>query len=128
MVKSYSVSGYAAMIADAPRMDGYAAALEATVRPGSVVLDIGAGTGIMALLACRLGARRVYAVDPGDAIHLARAAARAAGFADRIEFIQGLSTDVELPEPADVMVSDLRGVLPLFERHLPSVIDARERL
>lgn len=116
------------MIADTVRMDAYAAALERTVRPGSVVLDIGTGTGLMALLACRLGARRVFAVDPGDSIHLARAAARASGFADRIEFIQDVSTRVRLPERADVVVSDLRGVLPLFEQHVASIADARERL
>lgn len=116
------------MIADAVRMDAYQAALERVVRPGCVVLDIGTGTGLMALLACRLGARRVYAVDPGDAIHLARAAARASGFADRIEFIQDLSTRVELPERADVVVSDLRGVLPPYQQHLPSIADARDRL
>jgi protein arginine N-methyltransferase 1 len=116
------------MLADRVRMDAYAAALEAVVRPGSVVLDVGTGTGMFALLACRLGARRVYAVDPGESIHLARAAARDSGYADRIEFIQGLSTETQLPERAEVMVSDLRGLIPLFERHLPSVMDARERL
>jgi protein arginine N-methyltransferase 1 len=126
--ETYTIGGHGNMLADCVRMDAYAAALEATVRPGSVVLDVGTGTGIFALLACRLGARRVYAVEPGDSIHLARAAARDAGYADRIEFIQGISTEIELPERADVMVSDLRGLVPLFEQHLPSVIDARERL
>jgi protein arginine N-methyltransferase 1 len=116
------------MIADAVRMDAYAAALERVVRPGCVVLDIGTGAGMMALLACRLGARRVYAVDPGDSIHLARAAARDSGMADRIEFFQDLSTRVELPERADVVVSDLRGVLPPFEQHVASIADARDRL
>lgn len=116
------------MIEDAVRMDAYAAALERTVRPGSVVLDIGTGTGLMALLACRLGARRVFAVEAGDSIHLARAAARASGCADRIHFIQDVSTRVELPERADVVVSDLRGVLPLFQQHVASIADARERL
>ncbi len=116
------------MIEDTVRMDAYTAALERTIRPGAVVLDIGTGTGLMALLACRLGARRVFAVDPGDSIHLARAAARASGFADRIQFIQDVSTRVELPERADVVVSDLRGVLPLFEQHVASIADARERL
>src|SRR5688500_17948717 len=104
------------MLADRVRMDAYEAALARVVRPGSVVLDIGTGTGMMALIACRLGARRVYAVDPGDSVHLARAVARSAGFADRIELIQDVSTRVELPERADVVVSDLRGVLPLFEQ------------
>lgn len=128
MAETYTIRGHGAMLADRVRMDAYAAALEAVVRPGSVVLDIGTGTGMFALLACRFGARRVYGVDPGDSIHLARAAAREAGFADRIQFIQGLSTEIDLRERADVMVSDLRGVLPPFQHHLPAVIDARERL
>lgn len=128
MAETYTIHGHGAMLADRVRMDAYAAALERVVRPGCVVLDIGTGTGIMALLACRLGARRVFAMDPGDAIHLARAAARGSGWADRIGFIQDVSTRVELPERADVVVSDLRGVLPLFEGHVAAIADARERL
>lgn len=128
MTETYTLHGHGLMIADRVRMDAYQAALERTVRPGSVVLDIGTGTGVMAMLAARLGARRVYAVDPGDAIHLARAAARASGLADRIEFIQDVSTGVELPERADVIVSDLRGVLPPFQQHVASLADAHDRL
>ena len=128
MAETYTLRGHGSMIADRVRMDAYEAALERTVQPGSVVLDIGTGTGLMALIACRLGARRVFAVDPGDSIHLARAVARSAGLADRVEFIQDLSTRVDLPERADVIVSDLRGVLPLFQQHVRSIVDARERL
>jgi protein arginine N-methyltransferase 1 len=128
VTETYTIRGHGAMLADRVRMEAYAAALQAVVRPGSVVLDVGTGTGMFALLACRLGARRVYAVDPGDSIHLARTAARDAGYADRIQFIQGLSTEIDLPERAEVMVSDLRGILPPFQHHLPAVVDARERL
>ena len=128
MSNTYDVAGYGQMIADRARMEAYAAALERAVRPGAVVADIGTGTGIFALLACRLGARRVYAIEPGDAIHTAREAARANGFADRIVFLQDVSTRVALPERADVVVSDLRGALPLFQRIIPSLADARERL
>jgi protein arginine N-methyltransferase 1 len=82
----------------------------------------------MALIACRLGARRVYAVEPSSAIQVAREIAESNGYSNTIVFIQNHSTQVSLPEPADVMVSDLRGVLPLFQNHIPSVIDARTRL
>lgn len=116
------------MIADRPRMDAYHQALGQAIKPGSVVLDIGAGTGILSLLACRLGAERVYAIEPGDAIQVAKEIAAANNYAGRIQFIQSLSTQVTLPERADVIVSDLRGVLPLFSNHIPSIIDARQRL
>jgi protein arginine N-methyltransferase 1 len=123
----YSIGDYGDMIADKVRMDPFAYAMKANIGPDSVVLDIGAGTGIHALLACKFGARKVYAIEPNEAIHLARELARVNGFADRIEFIQDISTHVTLPEKADVVVSDLRGVLPLFGGHIPSIVDARER-
>lgn len=124
----YSISGYGSMLADKVRMEGYAAALRSAIRPGAVVLDIGAGTGILSFLSCQFGARKVYAVETADAIAVASEMARENGMSDRIEFIQIKSTDLELPERADVIVSDLRGVLPLFQAHIPSIIDARQRL
>ena len=124
----YSLNFYGQMLADAPRMDAYAAALRRTIKPDSVVMDLGCGPGVFALLACKLGARRVYAVEPNNVIGLAREAAAANGFADRIEFFEKLSTEITLPEPATIIVSDLRGVLPFFQQHIPSIIDARKRL
>src|SRR5215204_2432062 len=113
----YSLRFYGQMLADAPRMDAYAAALRHAVKPDSVVMDLGSGPGVFALLACKLGARRVYAVEPEGVISLAREAAEANGFADRIEFFESLSTAISLPEPASIIISDLRGVLPWFQQH-----------
>ncbi len=124
----YSLHFYGQMLADAPRMEAYAAALRHTVNRDSVVMDLGCGPGVFALLACKLGARRVYAVEPNNVIGLARQAAVANGFADRIEFFEKLSTEITLPEPATIIVSDLRGVLPWFEQNISSIVDARKRL
>jgi type I protein arginine methyltransferase len=115
------------MVGDRVRTGSYEQALARAVRPGSVVLDIGTGSGIMALYACRYGARKVYAIEPDEAIHVGRALAAANGLSDRIEFIQGLSTEVTLPEKADLIVSDLRGLIPVVYPHLNSILDARER-
>ncbi len=124
----YSLVGYGDMITDHVRMDAYARALEAAIRPGCTVLDIGAGTGIFSLLACRFGAGRVDAVEPEEEIQVARPNADANGYADRITFHQAVSSKVELPRRADVIVSDLRGILPQLQHHIPAIIDARERL
>lgn len=125
---TYSLVGYGEMINDRPRMQAYVQALRQAVRPGCVVLDIGAGTGIFSLLACQFGAGHVHAVEPDDAIQVAMTMARANGYADRITYHQTLSTAITLPQPADVVISDLRGVLPLFQHHIPAIIDARQRL
>jgi type I protein arginine methyltransferase len=91
-------------------------------------VDLGSGPGVFALLACKLGARRVYAVEPESVITVAREIAAANGFADRIEFFEELSTAITVPEPANIIISDLRGVLPWFQQHIPSIKDARTRL
>src|SRR5438034_88429 len=106
---AYRVEHYGEMMCDSSRMAAYDRALRAACGLDSVVLDLGTGTGIHALLACRAGARHVYAVEWSDAIAIAREIAQANGFADRITFIQGRSTDITLPEPVDVVVMDLRG-------------------
>lgn len=124
----YSVIAYGSMIADVIRMQAYTQALQQAKVSDLVVLDIGTGTGIFALLACQLGARKVYAIEPSDAIQVAREIATVNGYRDRITFIQDLSTQVELPECADVIISDLRGILPWFQQHIPTIIDARQRL
>jgi len=116
------------MIVDSLRTDAFVEALRQAVTPESVVLDIGTGTGIFALLACQFGARQVYAIEPNDAIQVAREIAATNGYSGRIEFIQNLSTKVLLPEPANIIIYDLYGVLPLLQHRIPSIVDARKRL
>ena len=123
----YGIRGFGEMIADRVRMDAYAHALERTITEGAVVVDLGAGTGIMSLLACKLGAKRVYAVEPSPASQLIPEFARENGCADRIVVLRERSTAIMLPDRADVIVSDMRGVLPAFHRHLADLADARER-
>jgi protein arginine N-methyltransferase 1 len=97
------------------------------VRPGSVVVDIGTGPGVFAVLACQLGASRVFAIESGPIIQVAREVAAMNDCAGKIEFIEGISTKADLPVRADVIVSDLRGILPFFGQHIPSIVDARQR-
>ena len=123
----YNLVGYGMMIADEGRTGAYAQALERLVTPHSIILDIGTGTGIMALLACRAGAARVYAVECSAVIDVAREAAAANGFANRIHFIQGRSTEIDLPERVDGIVAEIHGVLPLFQQSIASIVDERER-
>jgi protein arginine N-methyltransferase 1 len=124
----YSLRDYGAMILDEGRTRPYVEALRRAVKPGGVVLDIGTGTGLFALLACRFGARQVFAVETSDAIEFARDIAAANGLSDRIQFIQAASTEIALPQKADVIVAEIHGVLPLFERSLVTLADARRRL
>lgn len=123
----YSVTSFGHMALDGVRMDAYARAIARAVRPGSVVVDIGAGTGILSLLAARAGARRVHAVDLNPAVWLVRDLAAEWGLSDRITVHHESSWTLALPEPADVIISDLRGRFPIFEGHVATLADARSR-
>lgn len=114
-------------LADRVRLEAFRRAIEAKVRPGAVVLDLGAGTGILGLMACRAGAGRVYAVDAGPVIGIALRAAEANGFGDRVVGVRGMSTRVELPEKADLVVADLVGGFGVEAGILEYFEDARAR-
>jgi protein arginine N-methyltransferase 1 len=118
---------HVAMLDDVTRTRAFVRAIHATVRPGDVVLDVGTGTGVLAVEAARAGARRVYAVEQRGIGEGARDVFGANGLADRIQVVQGQSTSVELPERADVLVSEILGNDPFAEGILSTFRDARER-
>ena len=123
----YTLGQFASMFADRIRTDAYVAAIQQSVKPGDIVVDLGSGPGIFALLACQAGARRVYAIDLNGIVELGRTLAAANGFADRIHFLRGDSRQIRLPERADLVISDVRGVLPLFTHAVDTIHDARDR-
>jgi protein arginine N-methyltransferase 1 len=109
------------------RLDQYSAALSSRVRPGDAVLDIGTGSGLLALLACRAGAGRVYAVESSDAIQYGELLASRAGLSDRIRFIQSPSTQLVLPERVDVIVADIHDTFGMQSGGIATLVDARDR-
>jgi protein arginine N-methyltransferase 1 len=122
------IADHIGWLADANRMRALRSAIDATVKPGDVVIDVGTGTGVLALMACAAGARRVYAIERGPIIELARKIVAANGCRDRVEFVRGLSTAVALPERGDVLVSDLLGPFSFEVGLWEMLLDARSRL
>ncbi|NOU32626.1 MAG: methyltransferase domain-containing protein [Polyangiaceae bacterium] len=124
----YSLLDYGRMIENAPRMRAYADAIAEAVRPGARVVDLGAGTGICTLLALRAGAAHVTAIDTNPAVKLVPRVCADNGFApDRVTAILADAQRVELSERADVLLADLRGVVPLYGKNLAIVHDAARR-
>jgi len=114
------------MLADHIRVDAYAAALDRLVGPDDVVVDLGTGTGILAMLAARR-ARRVYAIDHSPFIEVAERAAAHNGF-DNITFLQQHSSEFDPPEPVDVVVHEQMGDELLNENMLENLLDLRRRV
>jgi type I protein arginine methyltransferase len=123
----YSLEQFAMMLSDKVRMDAYSAAIAQSVRPNDAVVDLGCGPGIFALLACKAGARRVYAIDMNGVVDFGRQLAAANGYSEKILFMRGDSRRLHLPERVNIIVSDVRGVLPLFSNAIDTLTDARDR-
>lgn len=115
------------MLADTARVEAYQRAIAAVVTPGCHVVEIGTGTGILAVLAARAGAR-VTAIEQYSVMQVARDVARRAGLAAQINFVRGRSDLVQLDQPGDVLVSEIVGNRILNEGLMEMTIDARRRL
>lgn len=116
------------MLDDAARTDAFLAAIAETVRPGDIVVDLGTGTGVLAVAAAKAGARHVYAIEASAMADHAEAVFAANGLADRITMVRGWSTEITLPERGTVLVSEMIGGDPVGEQLPVIVTDARERL
>lgn len=122
---------HALMLDDAPRVGVYLAAIRAhrASIEGKTVLDVGAGSGILSMLAAKYGgARHVFAVEatPGTA-QLAKDLIARNGLQEQVSVIQGRVEHVELPEKVDVIVSEWMGFYLVHESMLESVLAARDR-
>src|SRR5438552_2508186 len=89
-----------ALLADSVRTNAFAEAIARVVRPGDVVLDLGSGSGVLAILAARAGARKVFAIEQGHMADVATMVVANNGCRDRVEVLHARSHDVDLPERA----------------------------
>ena len=82
------------------------------VEEGDVAIDVGCGSGILSIIAAKLGARRVYAIDKSpDVIEVGRANAEANQVSDRISFYHGdLFEPLDPSIEADVIIGDVSGI------------------
>ena len=110
------------------RLTQYERAIAAVVRQGDVVLDLGTGSGLLAVLACRAGARRVYAIEASDAVQMGTLLTSTTEFAERIEFVHATSQKVALSEQVDVIVGDIHDTFGFQPGGLASIMDVRDRL
>ena len=115
------------MICDRVRTEAFRCAINSVVRPGDIVLDVGAGSGILSVFAARAGAAAVYAVERTSIAVLAEQLAAANEVAETVKVIHGDLMDIELPRQVDVIVSEWLGGFGIDEGMLAPVIAARDR-
>ena len=115
------------MILDRNRVRAFQDAVDLHVAPGDVVLDLGCGIGLLACLAARAGAGRVYAIEEGPIAEVAQRFIFENGCGDHVVMTRGLSTAIELPERVDLVVSETIGNMGFDEGIVEWINDAHDR-
>lgn len=116
------------MLSDYRRTASFQRAIRDGVTTDDIVVDIGTGTGVLAATAALAGAKHVYAIEESTMAKLAQQVFAQNGLTDRITLIEARSTHIELPEKANVLVSEMIGNDPLGEGVLATTRDAVQRL
>lgn len=116
------------LLGDRIRNRAFAQAIRAAIRPGARVADLGTGTGFLAVLAERAGARSVWACDAhAGVVALAKQVAKD-NACRRIRFAVGHSTELAPPERVDVVIAEILGNLAGEEHLVEALVDARRWL
>ncbi|XP_019631430.1 PREDICTED: histone-arginine methyltransferase CARM1-like isoform X1 [Branchiostoma belcheri] len=95
---------------------------------GKVVMDVGAGSGILSFFAVQAGAAKVYAVEASSMAEHAETLIRANGLSGKVQMIRGKVEEVTVPEQVDVIISESMGYMLLNERMLESFLHAKKWL
>lgn len=118
------------MMQDYVRTSTYQKAILSNVEDfkDKVVLDVGAGSGILSFFALQAGARKVYAVEASSMAQHAQLLVQSNNLASRIEVIAGKLEEINLPEHVDVIISEPMGYMLFNERMLETYLHAKKWL
>ena len=114
------------MLNDHVRNEVYRKAIFETVKHGDVVLDFGAGTGILSIFSVHAGAKKVYAIERTGIAALARQVVANNEAESHVEIIQSNVENVKLPEKVDIIVSEWLGGYGVDENMLTPLLVARD--
>lgn len=117
----FSLLHAARLLSHRSRLSKFEEALRRTVREDSYVVDIGSGTGVLALMAAKAGARRVTALEVNiESVEYARRAAEENLLGDIVEFKRVHFADFTPEERADVVICEMLSAIMLIEQQVPA--------
>jgi SAM-dependent methyltransferase len=121
------IEHYRDLLSDEGRINCFKQAIHELVRPESIVIEIGAALGTYSFFASRAGAKKVYAIEMSDIFPVGKELARRNNLADKIFFIHGKSTEIDIPEKADLIIMEDYSPFFLYAGLEAVLTDARQR-
>lgn len=114
------------MLADQSRVNSYKKAIMKHIGPNDTVIDLGTGSGILSFFAAQSNAKKIYAIDHGNIIDLAKEISKRNGF-DNIVFEKANSRTFNPPEKVDVILHEQIGDDLFDENMIENILDLKER-
>jgi len=107
---------------DQKRTNAFRLAIKNTVKKGDIVVDMGTGSGVLAMFAVEAGAERVYAIElDKNNIQMLHKTIEINGYKDKIIILEGDVTKIKLPEKVDVIVGEMIATGLIEELQVPAM-------
>ncbi|MGD9396957.1 MAG: 50S ribosomal protein L11 methyltransferase [Candidatus Thorarchaeota archaeon] len=115
----------ASLLGQRSRIEKFRQAIQNLVNEGIYVVDIGTGSGVLAILAAKAGAGRVTAIEVNpESLQYAKEAAQMNGVDHLIEFVKGNFSDFKPKEKADIVICEMLSSIMLVEQQIPASVHA----
>ena len=119
----------ASLLGQRSRLNKFRQAIQEVVKVGDYVVDIGTGSGILAILAAKAGAGRVTAIEVNpESLQYAKTAAQMNGVEQVIEFVEGSFSDFFPDRKADVVICEMLSSMMLVEQQIPACFHATDKI
>jgi len=125
----FSMLHAAMLLGQKTRLAKFDKAIRQIVKPNDYVVDIGTGSGVLAIMAAKAGARKITGIDINqESIEYAKQAAALNGVEDRIEFVEKHVLDFIPDERADVVICEMLSSILLIEQQVQASYHAVENI
>jgi len=115
------------MLSDRIRTSSYCNAIRALVKKDAVVIDFGSGTGILSIVSVKAGAKKAFAIEKAKIAKVSKKIINDNGLANKIVVIEQDLRHLELPEKADIIVSEWMGIHVFQENMLLNLLEMRDK-
>ncbi|TXT55858.1 MAG: hypothetical protein BAJATHORv1_30241 [Candidatus Thorarchaeota archaeon] len=125
----FSILHAVSLLAHRSRIEKFKQALEQVITPDTYCIDIGTGTGILAILAAKIGAKKVTAIDINpESIEYAKKSAELNNVGRKIEFVRTHFKDFIPPDRADVVTCEMLSSMLFIEQQIPASYEIVQKM